>query len=149
MATKSRKPMNLPDNDINQENQLPDEISEMLEGVPEPKRQNLVRVMEAQFSMISRVSPEIEISKKITGDHITTMLQNQNKAMDLQHKDQWQRMLFYGFIVLILLIAVFGIIFLLKDIPEIMERVLTVLVTAIISGLGGYGIGSRKRNGDD
>lgn len=146
MATKAQKSINNPEH--GGENVLPSEFSEILEGVPEVQKRQITRVMEAQFSMISRVSPEMEVSKKITSDHITTMLDNQSKAMDLQHKDQWQKMVFYGVVVFFLLVAVFGIIYLLKDTPDTMERILTVIVTAVITGLGGYGIGYKKGSSD-
>lgn len=126
-----------------------DEIfGEVLEGLPREKREIIEKTIVSQFAMVSRTSPEGEIAKKITEEHIDKLLDNQGKAMDYAHKDEVHKKIFLGFVGLVMLGAVFGVILLLKDKPEIMERILTVIVTAVVSGLGGYGVGKIRNGGD-
>ena len=124
------------------------EFEQVLEALPQEQRDKIEQIMISQFAMVSRSSPEAEIAKQVTGEHISKMLENQSKAMDLTYKDERQKKILFAIVIILLLVAVFGVIFLLKEIPETMERVLTVIITAIISGLGGYGIGKSKVKDD-
>lgn len=124
-----------------------DNIDEILDALPQEQRRIIERTMVSSVAMITKSSPESEIANKITSEHITKMLENQEKAMDYSFKDEKYKNIFYGVIIFILLASTLCIILLLKDLPDTMERVLTVLITAVISGLGGYGIG--KGNKED
>ena len=124
-------------------------IEQVLDSLSPEQRTVIERSMVAQFAMVSQATPESEVAKRITGEHITKMLDNQSKAMELTHKDENNRKLLFAGIIVALLATVFGVIVLLKDQPETMEKILTVLITATISGLGGYGIGRGKDKGDD
>lgn len=103
-------------------------------------------MMTAGFSMISRTSPEGEIAKKITPDHITSMLNAQEKGMEYTYKENKNRMVFYAIILTIIIIAVIVIIVLLKDNnSEAMTQILTALISAALGAAGGYGYGVNKR----
>lgn len=129
--------------------EIPEEFAEVLEGVPEPKRKAIEKIMISQYSMISRFSPEVELSKKVTSEHITTMLNSQEKAMEYSYKENQHKMVFGGIILAVVLSAVFGFIALLKENPELLEKVL-IGVFSLAAGLfGGYGIGTRKKKADD
>ena len=123
-------------------------LGDVLEGLPQEKREIIEKTIISQFAMVSRTSPEGEIAKKITPQHIDKLLDNQGKAMDYAHKDEVHKKILVGVVLFFVIVVVFGVILLLKDSPEIMERILTVVVTAIISGLGGYGVG-KSRSGSD
>lgn len=126
---------------------LPPEIVEVLNELPDPQRKEVTRMI-ASFSMISRSSPEGEIAKKITPDHISTMLEAQQKGMDYTYKDRQHQKIFFVAILLIVIVAVIVIIMLLKDNPEAMMQILTALISATLGAAGGYGIGAKKRDDD-
>lgn len=123
-------------------------LSEVLQGLPKEKREIIERTFVSQIAMINRTSPEGEIAKKISEGHIDKLLDNRAKAMEYTHKDEVQKKVFFSVMVVLVLITVFGVILLLKDNPDTMERILTVIVTAIISGLGGYGVGKGRGSND-
>lgn len=128
---------------------IPPEMAEVLRELPEPQRKEVTRIMTAGFSMISRTSPEGEIAKKVTSEHISTMLESQQKGMDYTYKENQHRMIFFVIVLLICVIAVVAIIALLKDNnSEAMTQILTALISAALGAAGGYGIGTRKRDDD-
>lgn len=128
---------------------IPQEVAEVLSDLPEPKRKEVTRIMMAGFSMISRTSPEGEIAKKITPDHISSMLNAQEKGMDYTYKENQHRMIFLVVILFLVLAAIILVIYLLKDNnAEAMTQILTALISATLGAAGGYGIGSRKRDDD-
>lgn len=148
MATKAPKPVQpkaiLPVEDDH--DSIPPEVAEVLNDLPEPQRKEMSRMFTASFGMISRISPEGEIAKKITPDHISSMLNAQEKGMDYTYKENQHRMIFF---VVILIIVVIAIIALLKDNhSEAMTQILTALISAALGAAGGYGIGVKKRNDD-
>lgn len=128
---------------------IPPEMAEVLNGLPEPQREEMSRMITTSFGMIGRVSPEIEIAKKITPDHISSMLNAQEKGLDYTYKDNQHKMIFFVVILVVVLIAIIAIIALLKDNnSEAMTRILTALISAALGAAGGYGIGAKKRNDD-
>lgn len=130
-------------------NDIPPEMVEILSDLPETKRKEATRIMTAGFSMISRTSPEGEIAKKITPDHISAMLSAQEKGMEYTYRENQHKMIFFAVILAIVVVAIIGIIALLKDNnPEAMTQILTALISAALGAAGGYGIGVKKRDDD-
>jgi len=126
---------------------IPAEMAEVLNELSEPQRKEVTRIMSAGFSMISRTSPEGEIAKKITPDHISAMLNAQEKGMDYTFKENQNKMVFFVIILVIVVGAVITIIALLKDSnPDAMEQILIALISAALGAAGGYGIGVKKRD---
>lgn len=94
---------------------IPPEMAEVLSELPEPQRKEVTRIMTAGFSMISRTSPEGEIAKKVTSEHISLMLSAQEKGMQYTYKENQHRMIFFAVILFIVVVAIIAIIALLKD----------------------------------
>ena len=123
------------------EDLLPEDISQVLEGLPNEKRATIERTIVSQFAMISsRSSPELEISKKITSDHITKLLETQSKGMDYSFKDEKNKRWFYLGLIALVSAVVIALVVILKNNPEVMEKVLIGLGSAIAGAAGGYGI---------
>lgn len=128
---------------------LPEEISQVLEGVPPAQREVIERFMISQVSMISRISPEIEVSKKITAEHITTMLNTQDKAMERTFRDNTQKRWYSIALVVLSCAVLIALVVLLKDIPETMEKIITIVLSGLLGGAGGYGLGVNKRRDNE
>lgn len=128
---------------------LPEEVVRALEDMEPGKREQIERLMVSQFSLISRISPEVEVSKKITAEHITTMLNTQDKAMEHTFQDKKESRWFSIGLTLLACIVLILIIILLKDTPDVMEKIITIVVSALLGGAGGYGFGFSKGKKDD
>lgn len=151
MANKTPKPVQsksiMPVEDDH--DSIPPEMAEVLNDLPEPQRKEMSRMITASFGMISRTSPEGEIAKKITPDHISSMLNAQEKSMDYAYRENQHRMIFFVVILAIVITAIIVIIILLKDNnSEAMTQILTALISAALGAAGGYGIGVKRRNDD-
>ncbi len=134
---------------VSEHDGLPEEMAEVLNKLPEPQRKEMTRMMTAGFSMISRTSPEGEIAKKITPEHISSMLNAQEKGLDYTYKENQHRMVFFTIVLLIVIGAIIAIIFLLRDNnSEVMTQILNALISAALGAAGGYGIGVKNRNDD-
>ena len=124
---------------------LHEDIAKVLEGIPTEKRQSIERLFVSQFAMVSgRTSPEFEISKKVTSEHIGKMLDTQQQAMEFSYKDEKNKRLFYVILIVIVCAVVLGIVLILKDQPETMEKVLIGLGGVITGAVGGYGYRASK-----
>lgn len=105
--------------------------------------------MISQFSMISRISPEAEVSKKVTSEHITTMLNTQDKAMEHTFQDNKEKRWFSMGLAVLACVMLIVVILLLKDNPDMMEKIITIVLSALLGGAGGYGFGFFRGKNDD
>lgn len=71
---------------VSQEETLPSEINSLLEEIEPVKRKQITEFF--AMSQVRNISPEIEVSKKITPEHISEMIRLQNKAMDTEFNDR-------------------------------------------------------------
>ena len=74
------------------------------------------------------------------------MLDTDAKAMEHSFKDKAQLRIFYGVMAVLVAIVLLLLVQLLKDNPEAMEKILTIVLTALVSGSGGYGLGKSRKN---
>jgi hypothetical protein len=125
---------------------LPEEIEQVLDAVPEKEREVIERFMIRQVSLISRISPEIEVSKKVTAEHITTMLATQDKAMERTFKDKNQRRWFSLSVIGIVSAVLIALVVLLRQNPDAMEKIITIVLSGLLGGAGGYGLGARSKD---
>ena len=78
---------------------FPEEIQKALNDIPPDSRRELVALFSYQQSVLR--SPESEVAKKVTSEHITAMIANDSKAMDYQHEDEKQKkLMIFGLITL-------------------------------------------------
>lgn len=106
--------------------------------------------MEASMSMLNMSTSnhlENPLVKKITEEHISSFLEGSKQNMELEYKDKKQNKIFVGLIILAVMIFIVILILLLKDTPELMEKIICTFVGLITGIIGGYGFGKNK--GDD
>ena len=123
-----------------------DAIFESLDNVPE-KDQKIIRHMISSFQMSGMVSPESNISKKITEDHITQYLVGSREEMNNSYAEKKWRKVCLLLALLIILVFFVIVIVILKDKPDIMEKIIYTLGGVVAGAFGGYGFG--KKNRDD
>ena len=125
---------------------LPAELTEVLQSVDPDARKKIEYFMHSQISLVSRISPEAQIMKKVTPEHITTMLQTQENAMQNTFKENREKRI-SGLIAGALLAGflIFVIVF-LKDNPTLMEKIIIAAGGLVAGAAGGYGYGKTKRD---
>ena len=125
---------------------IPPDVEQALNHMEPQHREAVMSIITMQKSVIAR-TPEGEIARKITPDHITKMLENEAKSMDYQHDDVKREKRTNLLYVVIAVVAVLAIIVLLRDNnPELMSDIIKLLTSFILGGFGGYGLA--KKNSD-
>lgn len=115
-----------------------------MNSIPDKEQAKVVRsIMSMQFGAIS-ATPENAISKKITSEHITQYLTDSSKAMQESFKERRDDKIFKGVALFITLVFVVILIILLKDNPNVMEKIIYAIGGLVAGCLGGYGYGYRK-----
>lgn len=92
--------------------------------------------------------PENTVSKKITENHISEFLDGSKQQMMEQYKEEHENKIFKGIVLTLVLVFIIAIIVLLRNTPEVMEKVLYTLGGLLSGALGGYGYGKSKRDDD-
>lgn len=122
------------------------EIFEGLEDVPEEKRKVIEKLMVSSIQMRGMISPENAISKKITEQHITQYLEGAREDMKNSYAEKKQSKIFLFFTLLISMVFFVIVIVILKDKPDIMEKVIYTLGGLVAGAFGGYGFGKKKND---
>lgn len=122
-------------------------LSEVLDGVPEEERKVIEKRMVSMFQMGGSFSPESAISKKITEEHITQYLDGAREDMRNSYSEKKQGKIFLFLSLLLSMVFFIAVIVILKDQPDIMEKIIYTLGGLIAGAFGGYGFG-KKKSGD-
>jgi len=111
-----------------------------------PKEMRKVVSAFQSMSVVGMTGPaESSISKKITEEHISKWLDINNEGMHLADKEKSRN--HWRTIVIVLVLAVLAaiVLFLYRDQPDMVEKILYA-VGGLTAGLfGGYGYGKTKR----
>ena len=123
------------------------EVEAALENIPAKDRRVIEQHMFSMIQMRSSVSsPETAVMKKITEEHISKYLDGAELEMKNSYAEKFQKKVFTFLTMLIAMIFFIVIIVLLKDKPDIMEKVLYVVGGVLAGGFGGYGLGKKQSN---
>lgn len=130
----------------NQQESFENELDSILENMPKEERHEVRKMIGMSMQMGGVISPQMELMKKMTPEHVSDFLDTQKKAMENQFKESRENKVFLFAVLLVTLVFVILLIFLLKDKPEVMEKVLFTLGGLITGLFGGYGIGKAKND---
>jgi hypothetical protein len=121
------------------------EVEAALENIPPKDRRVIEQHMFSMIQMRSSVpSPETAVMKKITEEHISKYLDGAELEMKNSYAEKFQKKVFTFLTMLIAMIFFIVIIVLLKDKPDIMEKVLYAVGGVIAGAFGGYGLGKKQ-----
>lgn len=98
---------------------------------------------------VGHFSQENAIAKKINEDHITNYLDGAKLQMQNDYKERHERKIFILILVALALLFMIGIIFLLNDEPNILEKIIYSVVSLVAGAFGGYGVGRHSGQNDD
>lgn len=126
------------------------EVDEKQQNIPSSNPPELIK--SEFFSMMMRdMSSQSSIAEKLTPEHIDKMIDNDAKELDNKYKLNYLRLIL-GLILVFLLGLIFVlIIIILKDKPDVLEKIIYSVGGAILGGIGGYGFGNKnsKKSSDD
>lgn len=125
---------------------LGNEMDSILEGIPKESRHEVRKLVGMSMQMGGVISPQMELMKKMTSEHVSEFLDAQKKEMENRYKENRENKIFLFAILLITLVFIILLIQILKDKPDIMEKVLFTLGGLITGLFGGYGIGKSKND---
>lgn len=128
------------------ENELTKDLDNILEAIPKEDRHEVKKMIGMSMQMGGIISPQVELMKKMTPEHVTSFLEGQKEATRFQFQESRENKIFAGIVLIIVLIFVIAIIILLKDNPDIMEKVLYAAGGLVAGAIGGYGYGKTKHD---
>ncbi len=99
--------------------------------------------------MGAAASPQAEMMKKVTTEHISQMLSNQEADSQRHYSEKQAKKWFSLAWLVIICVFMTGVIWLLRGSPETLEKVLYAAGGLIAGGLGGYGYGKSSRTDDE
>ncbi len=123
------------------------EVEAVLETIPPKERKVIEQHMFSMVQMRGVASPETAVMKKITEEHISKYLDGAELEMKNSYTEKFQKKVFTFLTMLFAMIFFIVIIILLKDKPDIMEKVLYAVGGVIAGAFGGYGLG-KNHNGE-
>lgn len=130
---------------MDEENLEEAELEDVLESVPPEHRKMIERMMiSSSIQMKSISSPETAVMKKITPDHISQYLDGAELEMKNSYAEKFHRKIFTFSTMIVSMIFFVILVILLKDNPDVMEKVIYTVGGVVVGAFGGYGFGKNK-----
>lgn len=111
--------------------------------VLEKQFEQFMAVVEARHDS---VGSDMAIAEKLTPEHITQVLEGSREQMRNEFAEKKSKRRYSIIYLALAMIFVLAVILILKDSPDVMENVIYALGGLLTGGLGGYGIGTRKKD---
>ena len=121
-------------------------IDEILEGVPEEHKKTIQKLIISSIQMRGMISSENEVAKKITEEHITQYLEGSKLEMENSYEEKKHKKILVFLTIFLTMAFIVVIILLLKDIPDIMEKIIYTIGGLVAGAIGGYGFGKFKND---
>lgn len=122
------------------------ELEEVLDSVPPEHRKMIEKMMISSVQMRSVSSPEAEVMKKLTPEHISRYLEGAEQEMKNSYAEKFHKKVFTFLSMIIAMVFIIVIIILLKETPDIMEKIIYTAGGVVIGAFGGYGFGKNHND---
>lgn len=123
------------------------ELEDVLESVPPEHRKVIERMMiSSSIQMRSISSPETAVMKKLTSDHISKYLNGAELEMKNSYAEKFHRKIFTFLTTIVAMVFFIFLVILLKDIPDVMEKIIYTVGGVVIGAFGGYGFGKNRND---
>jgi hypothetical protein len=129
-----------------EEDIIPDEIEQILEEMPQENRKTVERFIFSSFQMKGISSPENEVMKKISSEHIDKFLTASQEDMQKSYSEKRDRKIYNIILTILGLGFVLIVIMTLKDNPDVMEKVIYTIGGLVAGAFGGYGAGRYSKS---
>jgi len=130
--------------ELNEETNIPEGFSDVIENIPPEHRKQVKQMMISAVQMRGMANPESAVSKKITEAHISEYLAGSREDMQRGYQEKRDRKIFNFFITVLGIAFIIAIIILLKDNPEMLEKILYASGGIVAGAFGGYGYGKTR-----
>lgn len=126
------------------------EFEELINNIPEDVKEEIVEsITSIRSTQQMSIPPEALIMTKINENHISEFLAASKENMQNSYVEKKQNKIFMGFLILLAMIFVILIILLLRDQPEVMEKIIYIILGFLGGAAGGYGFGKHKKDNED
>lgn len=100
-----------------------------------------------QFMMaVGQIMPQNDIAQKLTEEHITKMLANDELELKLNAKSENTKIIIYCIIFFGILAFLVFLVVMLKNNADLLEKIIAAIVGFGAGALSGYGFGKSKSN---
>ena len=124
------------------------ELEDVLESVPPKHRKVIEKMMiSSSIHMRSISSPETEVMKKLTPSHISQYLEGAELEMKNSYAEKFHRKVFTFLTMFVAMVFFIFLVILLRDNPDVMEKVIYTVGGGVVGAFGGYGFGKAKGYG--
>lgn len=113
------------------------------------QREIVTRSEEFRAFMMQSGFPGMEISNKITPEHINQMLATDAKKVDLASKDRHEDRIFKYAIIITAIVAVIILCVIFRDNVEPLQKIIIPILSFVAGAAGGYGVGKSKNDKSD
>lgn len=136
---------NYTENEIKNEDDR-DPFEAMLDEIPQESRGEVKKMIGLSMQMGGVISPQTELMKKMTSEHVTAFLEGQREANNNQFKESRESKILAASLAFMVMIFIIVLIVLLRDKPDILEKILYTSGGLIAGAAGGYGFGKTKKD---
>lgn len=121
------------------------EIEQLLNDIPEDVKEEIVEGITAiRKTQSMSFPPEALVMTKVNEEHISEFLAASRENMRKSYEEKRNNKFFLSFLILVALAFVITIIVLLKDQPQIMEKIIYIFLGFLGGVAGGYGLGRKS-----
>ncbi len=136
-----------PLDNVDKDNLEETELEDVLESVSPEHRKVIERMMiSSSIHMRSISSPETAVMKKITPAHITRYLEGAELEMKNSYAEKFHRKVFTFLTMIVAMVFFIFLVILLKDNPDVMEKVIYIVGGVVVGAFGGYGFGKNRND---
>lgn len=143
MSTEETKSIKEKQLDESEPEETEEVIEEVLEAVPPQHRKTIERMMVSSFRMQS-ISPEAKMMEKVTEQHIDKFLDTSKETMEKEYQEKAHRKIYTAVLAIFGMAFLLAVILILRDNPDVMEKVIYTVGGVIVGALGGYGFGKSR-----
>lgn len=136
---------NYTENEIKNEDDR-DPFEAMLDEIPQESRGEVKKMIGLSMQMGGVISPQTELMKKMTSEHVTAFLEGQREANNNQFKESRESKILAASLAFMVMVFIIVLIVLLRDKPDILEKILYTSGGLIAGAVGGYGFGKTKKD---
>ena len=123
------------------------QLEDFLENVPPEQRKTIEKMMiSSSIRMGSIFSPEAAVMEKLTPAHISMFLDGAEAEMQKSYAEKFHRKINTFLTMVVANVFFIILVILLKDNPDVMEKIIYIVGGVVIGAFGGYGYGRNKNN---
>lgn len=128
-------------------NDISDLKNKIIPNDEENSEKSTIRQFESSIQTLMMSSgPSSIFADKVDASHITQFLDNEEKQAERNLKISRDNKIFTIIIIIFILAFVVGFCIYFKNDKDMIDAIVIPLITLVVGGFGGYGLGCKKRD---